>query len=372
LLTVAGCSSPSEENPESQAGEALTKVCGTGKTVPGLDISYYEGDIDFVRVYASGQRWIIARTNDGTFVDSRFVDYYKKAKAAGLIVGAYMFYRVGTEHDNPGRQVGIMLDLLDKAGYDPKTDLPPTLDVEGATFATAVPRAPMIKEMRAVLAKLEAKAGRKPMIYTNSAWENNVGDSSFGDYPLWAAQYNLDGSASTNCPKIAATGARTWTFWQHCMGEGGDGQCQKDVPGVDETRPDQNVFNGTMAELTAFVRNEPDAGTGADDAAASPSAPTMPLGHDTAGQANSIGDPAASAGVTPASPAAPVQPAAADGCAQSPARSTGFGAVLIGALALAVRRRRAQQAVRSSDASSSRSWAATSRTPRPEATRSLQ
>src|SRR5262245_27918666 len=90
---IAACAAPTEDDePVSEISDELRKTCGTGQTVPGLDISYFEGNIDFAQVRASGQRWVIARTNDGTFVDPKFVSYYKGAKAAGLLVGAYMFY----------------------------------------------------------------------------------------------------------------------------------------------------------------------------------------------------------------------------------------------------------------------------------------
>lgn len=256
LLAHAGCAIPEEdEEMFDETTEELRKQCGLGPTVPGLDVSKYQGDVDFEKVRASGQRWVIIRSNDGDYVDPMFVTNYKKAKQAGLVVGAYMFYRVKLEHQRPGVQAGIMLQKLTEAGYDPKEDLPPTLDVEGASFNLDLDRESIIKGVKATLDKLEARAGRKPIIYTNSAWEEHIGSSSFGDYPLWAAMYYLNGSPESNCPKIAETGARTWTFWQHCKGERGAGQCQRDVPGI-SGRPDQNVFNGTLEQFMAFVRGD--------------------------------------------------------------------------------------------------------------------
>src|SRR5258706_12925966 len=88
LAITTGCVAPPEEEATSISDE-LRKQCGMGKTTPGLDVAYCEGGIDFKKVRATGQRFVIARTNDGTFVDPRFVEYFKQAKAAGLLVGAY-------------------------------------------------------------------------------------------------------------------------------------------------------------------------------------------------------------------------------------------------------------------------------------------
>jgi lysozyme len=343
LICAAGCEAPPDDESVGATSDALTKVCGAGPTVRGLDVSYYDGTIDFEKVKASGQRFIIARTNDGTFVDPKFVTYFKAAKAAGLLVGAYMFYRVGTEHSNPGAQTKIMLDKLKAAGWDPESDLPPTLDIENATFSTNVAKATMLKEMRAVLATLETAAGRKPLIYTNATWEDKVGLTDMGDYPLWAAQYMNNGSSASNCPKIANTGAKTWTIWQHCKGEEGAGQCPADVPGV-PVRPDQNVFNGTEAELLAFAKggspmprsegSDPSSGT-------SPGGTPSDEGDDDTPGASDERDAIES---TPAagSPSASAARGDADGgCSSAPGRARGaWGIALVAALAVLAERRR--------------------------------
>lgn len=258
MSSTVGCAvAPEEgEEEESSISEELRKQCGTGKTTPGLDVSYFQGNVDFTKVRAAGQRFVIARTNDGNFIDPKFVTYFKQAKAAGLVVGAYYFHRAGLEHQSPGRQADIMLRQLAAAGYDPKTDLPPTVDVENATFQSSPGQATAARELQAVFDRIEKRTGRKAILYTNASFESGIGRSTFGAYPLWSAYYFNSGSAASNCPGIAATGAKTWTLWQHCKGEGGAGQCQRGVSGVPIGRPDQNVFNGSYADLVAFARGD--------------------------------------------------------------------------------------------------------------------
>ena len=61
----------------------------------GIDVSYYQGDIDFKKVKAAGVAFVIIRAGYGNALaypkqfDTRFEEYYKDAKAAGLNVGAY-------------------------------------------------------------------------------------------------------------------------------------------------------------------------------------------------------------------------------------------------------------------------------------------
>ena len=63
----------------------------------GIDVSYYQGEIDFKKVKAAGIDFVLIRAGYGNTlaypkqIDPRFEEYYKKAKAAGLNVGAYWY-----------------------------------------------------------------------------------------------------------------------------------------------------------------------------------------------------------------------------------------------------------------------------------------
>lgn len=63
-------------------------------TKKGIDISYYQGAIDFEKVKASGIDFVIIRAGYGKYAKQKdvwFENFYKEAKAAGLDVGAYWF-----------------------------------------------------------------------------------------------------------------------------------------------------------------------------------------------------------------------------------------------------------------------------------------
>lgn len=62
--------------------------------IKGIDISHWNGSIDFDRVKASGIDFCIIKaggSDKGFYIDSKFRENYDKAKAAGLYVGAYYF-----------------------------------------------------------------------------------------------------------------------------------------------------------------------------------------------------------------------------------------------------------------------------------------
>ncbi len=71
-------------------------------TVQGLDISACQTSVDFNKVRAAGYSYVILRLNEWDSTkrdivkDSRFEQYYKAARAAGLGIGAYYFTYANT------------------------------------------------------------------------------------------------------------------------------------------------------------------------------------------------------------------------------------------------------------------------------------
>lgn len=58
----------------------------------GVDISKWQGDVDFIRVKASGVQFVILRAAAGTNVDKKFMQYVNQCKVAGIqIDGVYVF-----------------------------------------------------------------------------------------------------------------------------------------------------------------------------------------------------------------------------------------------------------------------------------------
>jgi lysozyme len=212
------------------SSEELTKVCGADKYsgVQGADVSKWQGNFDW---NSANVTFGFARISDGlNYIDAYFDSNWQKMKAAGVLRGAYQYFRPG---QSASAQAQMMVDKVGKLGPG---DLPCVVDVEatdGQSGATIASR------LKTWLDIVEAGTGKRPIIYTGPYfWQDQVGSSAFTDYPLWIAHYGA------TCPSIPDYWSK-WTFWQYC-----DGNTQYCSNGKGW---DRNVFNGSLSELQAFA-----------------------------------------------------------------------------------------------------------------------
>ncbi len=77
---------------------SLKNVNTTG-ALRGIDVSIYQGKINFKKVKADGISFVIMRAGHGSVVDSTFNTNYKKAKKNGLMVGCYWFITAASESE---------------------------------------------------------------------------------------------------------------------------------------------------------------------------------------------------------------------------------------------------------------------------------
>ena len=86
-----------------------------------IDLSKWNGAVDFAKVKASGIDGVIIRTGFGVKspkqIDRRFEEYYAKAKAAGLYVGAY-HYSYAKNALGAVREAEFMLELLKGKSFE--------------------------------------------------------------------------------------------------------------------------------------------------------------------------------------------------------------------------------------------------------------
>lgn len=187
---------------------------------PGIDVSHWNGTIDWKRVAAAGTKFAIAKATEGqTFVDPKYSDYKKWATTNGLKFTAYHFARPDTTSNDAVIEANHFVDVSRLApGH-----LIPALDLEAG-------RGLPVKVLKAWvwgwLRQVEKRLGVKPMIYSGpNFWKNHMGDTSeFADAGyriLWIAHWYVDK------PTVPGKnwGGRGWTFWQWT-------DCGK-VPGVD-------------------------------------------------------------------------------------------------------------------------------------------
>ena len=92
----------------------------TDETMVGIDVSRWQGEINFNKVAAAGCEFVIIRLggySDGLFEDRYFKQNLKNAKEAGLKVGVY-WYSEENSADMVRQDAVYLYDLLDGAELD--------------------------------------------------------------------------------------------------------------------------------------------------------------------------------------------------------------------------------------------------------------
>jgi lysozyme len=203
--------------------------------IHGIDVSKYQGTIDWSAVAGSGVKFVwIKATEGGDHLDERFQANWEGAKLAGIPHGAYHFVywcRPPIEEANWFEQ---NVPVEDDA-------LPPVLDVESDSESRTCHRhleqQQTIADMKVMLDEMERHFGKRPIIYTSvDFYEAILSDGAFMDYPIWVR--------STRRHPAVRYGSRPWKFWQY--------QADGSIPGI-EGHVDRNAYYGTREQWQAFL-----------------------------------------------------------------------------------------------------------------------
>lgn len=171
--------------------------------VPGIDVSKWNGDINWDKVKKSGVQYVFIRLGySGTSTGKMCMDpYYKKhlagAQKAGLKVGVYYFSQAVTVEE-AGKEAEYVLKNLGTKTLE----MPVVFDYEYSPGGRLTPDNP--KGVQAKTACCEAfcdvieKAGFETMVYANkSMLETNLNaDSLAQDNLIWLAHYTSGGGVS--------------------------------------------------------------------------------------------------------------------------------------------------------------------------------
>ncbi len=193
--------------------------------VHGVDVSRWQGKIDWHKLRQQGANFAyIKATDGGDHLDPAFHRNWREAAEAGVARGAYHFFfwcRVGEQ------QADWFIRNVPKE----KGALPPVIDVEWNAHSKACKKRPsrevVLKKMKAFMEKVERHYGQRPIIYTApDFYEDNL-RGEFKDYPFWLR------SVAAHPGKVYP--GRNWVIWQYS----GTGLSKGHGTGID-----LNVFNG--------------------------------------------------------------------------------------------------------------------------------
>jgi GH25 family lysozyme M1 (1,4-beta-N-acetylmuramidase) len=201
----------------------------------GIDVSHWQGWIDWVKVRNAGKSFVYAKATEGIgWKDASYDRNKSGAMGQGLKFGAYHFAR---PTNDPVREADWFVDTMGlKRGM-----LLPALDIEvtdglGPTALTSW--------VKAWLQRVYNRTGAKAAIYTSpSFWRDKLSNSRWfadnGYRVLWVANWG------TSSPSVPADdwGGRSWTFWQYTS----DGT----VPGI-SGRVDLNRYRYSSFDAVTY------------------------------------------------------------------------------------------------------------------------
>jgi GH25 family lysozyme M1 (1,4-beta-N-acetylmuramidase) len=206
-------------------------------TVPGMDVSSYQGNVNWSAAYANGARFAYVKATEGTgYTNPYFTQQYNGSYNAGMIRGAYHFAL-------PNKSAGstqAAYFLAHGGGWsaDGRT-LPGALDMEYNPYSGGtcygLSQSAMASWVTSFGNYYHGKTGRYPTIYTSTSWWSTCVGSQANlgaNYALWIARYN---STVGTLPH----GWSYYTFWQYAD--------HGTFPG------DQDRWNGTYTNLKKFA-----------------------------------------------------------------------------------------------------------------------
>lgn len=178
------------EKPESQAVKpevTVTTEPEIKKTEEyGIDISRYQGDINWTEFKQNDVSFVILRAGTSRYgIDAKFEEYYKNLNELGIKTGAY-FYCSATTLEEFRRDAFTFLKFLE--GKDMK--MPVYLDLEDSVQPSVGKQALTTYAVAAL--NIIDDAGYTTGIYSNKNWFTNYIDRELvakAGYEVWWAQY---------------------------------------------------------------------------------------------------------------------------------------------------------------------------------------
>ncbi len=203
--------------------------------VQGIDVSYWQGDIDWAKVRDADVRFTFIKATEGAdHVDPKFIENWEGAKRAGVSRGAYHFLYWCSPADE--QALWFMLNVPP----DPDA-LPPVLDAEWNSHSKTCPhhvaRDVALKKIKIMLDAMEAHTGKRPIIYTDPVFYRDVLDGAFTNYHFWLR------SVAAEPGEVYPQ--RSWAFWQFTT--------TGTVPGVNG-KVDRNSYNGTQGDWDRVLK----------------------------------------------------------------------------------------------------------------------
>lgn len=201
---------------------------------PGIDVSIYQGNINWPAVAAAGIKYAVIRASVGDYyTDANYRRNFDGARAAGIpVVSAYHVTR-------PNRPFAAQMARLWAALGSDRPTAPLTIDAE---VADGMSPSHITNYQKDTAITIESETGKKPVFYTAPwFWDPNVIRN------VWAREYPLHQARYASTPLPLPLDWSSWLLWQYSS----SGR----INGIPE-RVDLNWFAGSEADLVAWAGGE--------------------------------------------------------------------------------------------------------------------
>ena len=221
---------------------SLVISIGFCQDIHGIDVSNWQGNIDWEQVKADGYTFAWAKSTEGmTYTDPMFLTNMENGLDANVIMGAYHFAR--PDNNTPQEDAAYFLNIA--SAYIGNGFLPPVLDLENpysggqAILLTDIFTSEELSDWaQAWMAEVETQTGISPFIYINGNYANYL-NSSLTEYGLWFAQPDENLSPPVNIGTWEDWKFKQYSWWGDISGIQGD--------------VDLNIFNGTLQDFNTII-----------------------------------------------------------------------------------------------------------------------
>lgn len=217
----------------------------SGDTIyDGIDVSSWQGNIDFSQVKASGIEIVYIKSSEGfRSVDSYFEQNYINAKNAGLKVGFYHYVTARSVEDAV-RQANFFVSTI--SGKNPDCKLAMDFESFGSLNREEINQIALT-----FMQTVQNASGKDVIIYSDEYNANNTFNSSLATYPLWVAQYEVSEPTVRNHWS-------NWAGWQYTD--------KGEIPGissyVDRDKFTNEVFLSDTSEVPDVPTENPNENEG--------------------------------------------------------------------------------------------------------------
>ena len=191
-------------------------VVSNGTFDQGIDVSAWQGTIDWAKVKSSGVSFAMLRVLSGTMnglqVDSQFYNNAKGTNANGIAMGVYRYGYATTVSEAKEEAQRTIQALKIAEGMGVKVTYPVAYDVEDEATQGQLSKTQLANIINAYKSVIE-DYGYKFMIYSNPNWlTNKIDMSSFAGDDIWLARWFYDGSPYHD---HGYAGPGNVTIWQY-------------------------------------------------------------------------------------------------------------------------------------------------------------